>query len=365
MYDTLVIGAGQAGLAASYFLKRAGLHFVVLETGSTPTGSWSQYYESLQLFSPARYSSLPGLPFPGAPSRYPRREEVCSYLQSYEDHFQFPIHFHQRVEQVKQVEAGFLVMTEAGDQYQTRSIIAATGAFHQPFLPPLPGQDQFQGQLLHSSAYRRPEPFRGQRVLVVGAGNSAVQIAVELAQVAQVTLTSRRPVRFLSQRPLGQDVHFWMWLLGVDRLAWPSLWQHRKSNPVLDTGRYQAALETSHPDWRPLFERLTPEGVVWADGRTEPVDSVILATGYCFQPDYLTSLSAWDAQGQVLQRSGRSLSVPGLFYVGLSFQRTYASATLRGVGPDAAVVVRQLQHWLRQKPEGASTPVSVPAYTNW
>jgi len=86
---------------------------------------------------------------------------------------------------------------------------------------------------------------------------------------------------------------------------------------------------------------------VWTDGREEPVDSIILATGYRFQPDYLVGLGAWNAEAQVLQRSGRSLTVPGLFYVGLSFQRTYASATLRGVGPDAMLVVRQIQHRLQ------------------
>jgi putative flavoprotein involved in K+ transport len=177
-------------------------------------------------------------------------------------------------------------------------------------------------------------------------GNSAVQIGVELAQVARVTLSSRRPIRFLPQRPLGRDVHFWMWLLGVDRLPLSGMWQRMKNNPVLDTGRYQSAIAAGHPDWRPLFERLTSDGVMWTDGREEPVDSIILATGYRFQPDYLAGLGAWDAQGHVLHQSGRSLTVPGLFYVGLSFQRTYASATLRGVGPDAALVVRQLQRAL-------------------
>lgn len=174
-----------------------------------------------------------------------------------------------------------------------------------------------------------------------------VQMAVELARVARVTLTSRRPVRFLPQHPLGRDVHFWMWLLGVDRLPLSGLWQRMKSNPVLDAGRYQSAIVAGHPDWRPLFERLTLEGVRWTDGCEEPVDSIILATGYRFQPDYLVGLGAWDTEGQVLQRSGRSLMVPGLFYVGLSFQRTYASATLRGVGPDAMLVVRQIQHRLQ------------------
>lgn len=219
MYDTLVIGAGQAGLAASYFLKRAGLSFAVLEATTASTGSWPQYYDSLRLFSPARFSSLPGSPFPGIPDRYPHRDEVSTYLRSYAEHFHLPIFFQQEVCQVQRVGSYFEVVTTAGTSYQARTLIAATGAFRQPYVPVFPGQDRFQGQILHAASYRHPDPFRGQRVLVVGAGNSAVQIAVELAQVAQVTLTSHRPVRFVSQRPGGRDVHFWMWLLGVDRLA--------------------------------------------------------------------------------------------------------------------------------------------------
>ena len=271
MYDTLIIGAGQAGLASGYSLKQAGLSFAVVEAAATPTGSWPQYYDSLRLFSPVRFSSPPGFPFPRDPDRYPLRDEVSAYLHSYAEHFHLPICFQQEVRRVERRESHFEVVTSTGTSYQARTLIAATGPFRQPHMPIFPGQEHFQGQLLHAASYRFPEAFRDQRVLVVGVENSAVQIAVELAQVAQVTLTSRQPVRFLPQRPWGRDIHFWMWLLGIDRLAWPSLWQRRKSNPVLDAGRYQTAIVSSRPNWRPLFTRLTPEGVVWSNGQTEAV----------------------------------------------------------------------------------------------
>jgi putative flavoprotein involved in K+ transport len=215
----------------------------------------------------------------------------------------------------------------------------------------------FQGAALHSFAYRDPAPFRGQRVIVVGAGNSAVQIATELAQVAHVTLATREPLRFVNQRPYGRDIHFWWWLTRFDTRPLDSAigtWLNRlaagKGPRVLDTGVYRAALAAKKPDWRSMFTHFTEGGIVWDDGSAEDGDTVIFATGYRSNLAYLESLGALDVEGQALHRHGVSLSVPDLYFVGLSNQRTFASATLRGVGPDAAVVVRHLTRHLAPAP---------------
>lgn len=346
LYDTLVIGAGQAGLAAGYYLQRAGLRFAILEAAAAPHGSWPQYYQSLTLFSPARYSSLPGLPFPGDPLHYPARDEVTAYLARYATHFALPIIPQTHVTHVSRQDDGFAVTAADGTAYQARSLVAASGAFSRPSLPAFPGQARFRGQLLHAAAYQTPAPFQGQRVVVVGAGNSAVQIAVELAQVAQVTLATRRPVRWRPQQPLGRDIHFWLRVLGFDHLPLGLWFALPTPTAVLDTGRYQAALAAQQPDQRPLFRALTPDGVEWADGTRERVDTVLCATGYRPNLDYLAALGALDASGQARQRGGISQTVPGLYYVGLSGQRTLASATLRGVGADASYVVRHLRRHL-------------------
>lgn len=354
LLDTLVIGAGQAGLATAYHLQRAGKSFTILEAGERPTGSWPHYYASLRLFSPARFSSLPGLPFPGDETRYPTRDEVIAYLETYATHFGFPICFGARVVKVTRRDDLFTVVTADNRSFQAYSLIAATGSFHRPYLPVLPGQPQFQGQILHSVAYDKPAAFAGQRVVVVGGGNSAVQIATELAQDANVTLATREPVRFINQRPYGRDIHFWWWLTGFDRFRLDrplGAWLERQANGsgprVLDTGIYRAAVAAGRPDHRPLFARFTDTGVVWTDGYAEKVDSVIFATGYRPNLAYLEALGALTDEGQALQKHGVSLTVPGLFFVGLSNQRTLASATLRGVGADGAVVVRHLQRHLR------------------
>jgi putative flavoprotein involved in K+ transport len=369
--ETIVIGAGQAGLAAGYHLQQTGVPFVILEASDEPGGSWPHYYDSLRLFSPARFSSLPGMPFPGDPERYPARDEVIAYLRSYATRFQLPVVAGARVETVERDGEQFELRTADGRSYRSQRLIAATGAFHRPHLPQLPGQEQFGGQAVHSFSYRRPEPFAGQRVVVVGGGNSAVQIATELARVARVSLAAREPVRFVTQRPYGRDVHWWWSLLRFDTSPLESpqarLFARLSSGKgprVLDAGIYRQALAAGAPDARPMFSRFTERGVVWADGAEEQVDTVIFATGYRPNLDYLAPLSALDDAGQALQRHGVSTAVPGLGFVGLANQRSFASAALRGVGPDAAAVVRALRRQRQPARRGVWTlwrPACCPA----
>jgi putative flavoprotein involved in K+ transport len=343
----LVIGGGQAGLAAGYYLQRTGLSFAILEGAATVGGSWPHYYDSLRLFSPAGRSSLPGMPFPGKAQHYPARGEVVAYLRHYARHFALPVLTDIPVAQVERTAQGFHVVATTGQAYQSRGLIAATGAFHRPYVPQLPDQYSFTGRVLHAATYRNPAPFADQRVIVVGAGNSAIQIGVELAKGAHVTLATREPIRFRRQKLLGQDVHHWAWLLGLDRLPITLFAGQASATGVLDTGIYQAAIAARQPEQRRMFTRFTPTGVVWADGTEEPIDTVIYATGYRPDLDYLADLGALDANGRPAHRRGISSTVPGLAYVGLSNQSTYASATLRGVGPDAAYVVGYLRRQLR------------------
>lgn len=355
-YDAVIIGAGQAGLAAGFHLQQSGLRFVILDAEEQPGGSWPQYYKSLRLFSPARFSSLPGLPFPGDPERYPTRDETVAYLRQYATQFQLPIISGARAEHVTRDGALFTVRTTDGRSFSARSVIAAGGAFHRPQIPEVSGLSRFRGTVIHSHAYQEPSSFTNKRVIVVGAGNSAVQVAAELARVAHVSIASRNPVRLIRQRFIGRDVHFWWWLFGLDTSK-PDSMQGRifrrllagEGPAVLDAGIYRAALNDGKPEQRPMFTRFTDDGVVWADDTTEKVDAVIFATGFLPNLDYLAPLGALDNAGNGLQQEGVSKSTPGLYFMGLSYQRTFASATLRGVGTDAAALVQQLQQFLDTK----------------
>ena len=339
VFDALVVGAGQAGLAAGYHLNRAGLSFAILEAGEEPGGSWPGYYESLTLFSPSRYSGLPGMPFPGPPDRYPTRDEVTAYLRCYAEVFGLTVLPGERVLRAERAGAGFRVLTAAGGEHRARTLIAATGSFSKPHRPRFPGQEAFRGRVLHSAEYRNPAPFRGKRVVVVGAGDSAMHIAHELAGVAETTLATRTPIRFIPQVVLGWDLHFWLSVSGLDRLPLGRLFDVSEPGGVVDDGTYAAAVRAGRPDRRPVFCCFREAGVVWDDGREEAVDAVLLATGYRPNLDYLRPLGVLREDGRPYQRAGIARSVPGLYFVGLPFQTSFASATLRGVGPDAALVV--------------------------
>lgn len=346
-HDLIIIGAGQSGLATAYEARAAGLAALVLEASERPAGSWPDYYDSLTLFSPAAYSSLPGSPFPGEPDRYPTRDEVADYLADYAGQFGDSIRLGKRVETVLPTDDGFTVTTTSGEEIRAGAVVAASGTFGTPLRPILPGLDGYAGTVLHSAEYEGPAPFVGGRVVVVGAGNSAIQIAAELADVAETTLATREPVRWFGQTPLGRDIHWWLKRTGLD-IAPLSRWLGRLPVSVIDSGDYRTAVDAGRPDRRPMFARLDGADVIWSDGTREPLDAVILATGYRPSLPYLAGTAALDADGMPLQRNGLSSTVPGLGYVGLEFQRSFSSNTLRGCGRDARHVVTALRTYARR-----------------
>ncbi|OEU86626.1 FAD-dependent oxidoreductase [Streptomyces abyssalis] len=341
--DVVIIGGGQSGLAAAHALRQRGLRPLVLEGSGQPAGSWPRYYDSLTLFSPARYSSLPGLPFGGNPDRYPHRDEVVAYLLRYADRLDAEIRTRQRVRSVRRDGEGFAVAVEDGTELGARAVVAATGSFGRPYRPDLAGLDSFTGTVLHVADYHAPEPFAGQRVVVVGAGNSAVQVGTELAAHAHVTLAGRAPVRWAKQRPFGgRDLHFWLSVSGLDTAPLGRFVRTPPTQMVIDDGRYRAALARGAPDVRPMFTGIEGSKITWSDGSVEDVDALVFATGYRPDLGYLAPFGALDRRGLPLRRGDVSPAGPALAYVGLEWQRSLSSASLRGVGRDADRVARRL-----------------------
>jgi putative flavoprotein involved in K+ transport len=348
--SVIVIGAGQSGLAAARALLEHALVPVILEATDRAAGSWPYYYNSLKAFSPAGFSSLRGMPFPGDPDRYPARDEVAGYLERYAATLGVEIHTNTRVVTVRQYERAFVVLTADGRQLRAGGIVAASGSFSSPYRPAIPGQEGFTGQLLHVAEYRNPAPYAGKRVIIVGAGDSAAQVANELAPVAKVTLAARHPLRFIPQRIGGKDVHYWLRETGFDAL--PATWLDKITggSVITDSVGFRQTLADGLLDVSPMFTGLDGERVIWNNHDRERVDAVILATGYRPSLGYLRGLGALDPSGAPLHAGGISTTHLGLVYLGLENQRSFASNTLRGVSADAAAVIAPLAAWIQDAP---------------
>jgi putative flavoprotein involved in K+ transport len=304
--DVVVIGAGQAGLSAAWSLLARGISPVVLEAGPEPVGSWPHYYDSLTLFSPVTYSSMPGLNFPGHPDHYPHRDEVVSYLRRHAAGLDADICTNTPVTAVEaHGQDGFVVRTAAGETVRTRGVVCRDRLVRQPLSagPARPGPVH-RATVAHG---RLPQPVRARRRAhcLVGAGNSAVQVGYELAQVATVSLATRHPVIFVPQCRGGKDVHYWLKTTGFDLLPPEWLRRYFGGRTVDDTGKYQHALETGQLDRRPMFTTFDADGVIWPDGTREQVDTVLFATGYRPHLDYLRPLGAL-AGGMPLHSGGIS-----------------------------------------------------------
>lgn len=346
--DVIIIGAGQSGLAVGYELQRAGISFHLVDAHADVGGSWQDYWDSLRVFSPAKYSQLPGMNFPGDPAHYPGRRDVVRYLRDYAAHFEMPFTGDFRVKSVTRHDGLFCVEDAQGRTRHGRALIVAAGPFNKPYVPALPAQDVYTGCVMHSYQYRRKEPFAGQRIVVVGSRNSAVQIGCELATVADVTLAVRHEIKWLPKYILGKSIFFWIHDTGFDMIPLGYFFDLKDTVRVIDDGTYRRAIEAGQPNTRSMFTAFTPDGVQWADGEREGVDTVLFATG--FRPDnvpFLRSLGALDDDNRPLERGGISTVVDGLYYMGVFGQRTPASATLRGVGADAEYIAGRLQDDLR------------------
>jgi putative flavoprotein involved in K+ transport len=356
--EVVVIGAGQSGLAAARALQARGISPVVLEAGDRTAGSWPCYYDSLKAFSPAGFNAMPGMPFPGDPDRYPARDEVANYLDKYAAALDVEIHTRTRVVTVSKTDSEFVAVTADGQRLRAAGIVAASGSFSTPYRPAFPGQESFTGELSHVAEYRNPAPYAGKRVVVVGAGDSAAQVANELAPVAKVTVAARHPLQFIPQRIGGQDVHHWLAETGFDAL--PAAWLEKITggSVITDSVGFQQTLADGLLDMRPMFTGLDGDHVVWNQYERERADAVILATGYRPSLGYLRDLGALDPSGAPRHAGGISTTHLGLVYLGLEYQRSFASNTLRGVSADASAVIAPLVAWIRDAPRtiGLTTP---------
>jgi putative flavoprotein involved in K+ transport len=354
--DVIVVGGSQAGLAMAWHLARHNLRFVVLEAAPEIGHSWRSRWDSLTLFTPTQYDALPGLPFPGPPDTYPTKDPVASYLTAYAAEFNLPVRLNARVTDLRRTADGFEARTDDG-VFAARQAVVATGPFQVPFTPPAGQRLDGSVTQLHSADYRNPQALPPGPVLVVGGGNSGFQIAAELAATRQVDLSIATRAPLLPQRLAGQDLFWWLTRLGLTRVTAESrLGRRLRARPDFVIGSSRRRLRAAGVRFRPAVADAEGRTVRFADGSSLDVRTVIWATGY--RSDYSwIHIPGVTRDGRVIHQRGVT-GVPGLYFLGLSWQHTRGSALLGFVHDDAAYLAGRITGHDRAAEAAAPRPVS-------
>jgi putative flavoprotein involved in K+ transport len=348
--NTVVIGGGQAGLSVGYHLARRGIQFVILDASARVGDVWRRRWDSLRLFTPARHAGLDGLPFPAPPFSFPTKNEMADYLETYARTFALPVRSGARVDRVSRLGDRFLVV--AGDKrFEAEQVVVAMAHYQQPRLPPFAGQLDPRIVQLHSFEYRSPGQLQAGDTLIVGAGNSGAEIALETIKnghrtwlagrdtghvpfridgLAARLLLSRLVLRVVFHRilciatPIGRTVRPRML-----RVAAPLI---RIKPRDLTSARVERIPKvTGVRDGQPLLE----------DGRTLNVANVVWCTG--FDPGFSwIDLPVFGANGEPRHEAGIVADEPGLYFVGLHFLYAFSSDMIHGVGRDAARIAEAI-----------------------
>jgi putative flavoprotein involved in K+ transport len=362
--DTVVIGGGQAGLSMGYHLARKGVQFTILEANRRIGDSWRQRWDSLRLFTPARFDGLNGMPFPGEAYDFPTKDQMADYLEAYAARFSLPVRTGVRVERVARAGDGSLLVSAGTRQIRARHVVVAMADFQRPRVPPFAAEVDGDIVQLHSSAYRNPEQLRPGAVLIVGLGNSGAEIARELVRAGHETYVSgtasgeipfrieSRVARLGLARLLFRGVFFRLLRLDTPfgrkahaRSAGKATPLIRVKSRDLDADGVSRVPRTAGVrQGRPLLE----------DGRMLTVTNVIWSTG--FEPGFSWSdLPVFDGNGKPVHTRGICAAEPGLCFVGLHFLYALSSSMIHGVGRDAEYLAAQIARRSRE-----TQPLAVP-----
>jgi putative flavoprotein involved in K+ transport len=346
--ETVIVGGGQAGLSVGYYLQQQGRDFVILDANERIGDAWRKRWDSLRLFTPARYNGLAGMPFPAPAYSYVTKDEMANYLEAYAARFALPVRTGVRVDKLAKQGNRFVVA--AGDlRFEAENVVVATGGYHGPRVPAFAPELDPNIVQLHSSEYRHPSQLREGGVLVVGAGNSGAEIALEVSRSHRTCLSGRHPGSEPS-RPGSV----------ADRFVTPLIWFVLSHVMTVNTpiGRRGASQLRSHglplarvrpADLRAAgVERIHARTVgvqdglpLLDDGRVLDVSNVIWCTG--FQPEYgWFALPISGDDGEPIHERGVVATEPGLYFVGLFFLSAATSSLVGGVGRDAAYIAEQV-----------------------
>ena len=355
--EVAVVGAGQAGLAIGRYLKQQGRRFVLLERAGEIAPAWRERWESLTLFTPRRYSALPGLLFAGDPDGYPPRDQVVAYLERYAETFALPVELDSEAKELERGDDGRFRLEVDGRALAADQVVVATGPFQTPFVPTLAERvsaDVFQ---THAVGYRRPDDVPPGRVVVVGGGNTGFQIAKELSATHDVVLAIGSRQKPLPQRVVGRDLFWWLTKARIlDKTVESRLGRKLSTRDTLIGSSPREMTKRYGVELRPRLVDVDGRRLRVEDGGELEAGAVVWATGY--RPDYSwIKLPIFDESGRLRHRRGVT-DVAGLYFLGLTWQYTRGSALIGFIKADAGFIAEKIaqnhQSKPRQAPKGAS-----------
>ena len=353
--DVVVVGSGQSGLAVGYYLTRMGTDVLILERAAQVGVSWSRRWDSLRLFTPARYDALPGARFRSPYWSYPGKDDVAAYLADYAARFDLPVQTKADAVGLDGTAGSFQVRLNDGQTVGARQVVVATGAFGTLWIPPFAADLDARVVQVHTDDYRNPTQIPPGRVVVVGGGSSGFQIALELALAGRdVHLSEGARLRVLPQRPAGRDLFWWLTVTGAIHapVTSPLGRRLRANEPVIGTTRRQ--LRRAGVTFRPRATASHGDTVTFADGTTFRPAAVVWATGYRHGDRWVTVSGALDATGTLVVDDAAT-PVSGLYVLGRPWQRSRGSALLGYVRYDA--------HRLAQRITAEASPEALPNAT--
>jgi putative flavoprotein involved in K+ transport len=341
IYDVVVIGGGQAGLSMGYYLKQTRLSFLILDKGCAVGESWKNRYDSLTLFTPRSYSSLPGLQLNGEEKQYPTKEEITDYLKLYVNTFLLPIQLNTSVLNLDKIDH-FILNTTQGE-YLSRNIIVATGPFQIPFIPEFSQLLSENILQLHSSEYKNPNQLNRGTTLVVGGGNSGAQIASEISMDSKVYLSVGQQLKFLPQDIANKSIFWWFDKLGVLKANVHSKVGQiikNKLDPIFGF-ELKSQLNEGRVVLKPRATSANKNDIFFDDNTSLKVSNVIWSTGFKSDYSWIKIPNVLDEKGIPIHQRGIT-SINGFFFLGLPWQYRRGSALLQGVGTDANYIVEKL-----------------------
>lgn len=341
-FETIVIGGGQAGLAVGHHLAERDVDFVILDGASRLGDTWRNRWDSLRLFTPAGYSGLPGMHFPAPAFHLPDKDEVAEYLTRYAEHFDLPVRLDSRVQTLGR-NGGRFILETGTHVLEADNVVVATGPFQRPKTPAIAQRLSANIQQLHSSEYRNPLELPEGPVLVVGAGNSGAQIALDLARSRKVWLAGRN-TGYLPRRLLRRDLFDWIWPM-LSRASTDTRLGRRLRDRTRGRADQRIGIDEQMLADAGIVRigRLTNEsgGLPECEGTVVQPRVIVWCTG--FEPDYQwINLPVFGDDGRPRHRRGVAVDMPGLYFVGLRFQHRLTSSLIGGVGEDAAFIAEEI-----------------------